>query len=164
GAKRRGEGGFDKPARFGVHRARTMSADLKRLSANWNYPTAVRFGVGRIAELSEACRAARIARPLFVTDPGLANAPMVHDALASLGASAVAFSAIRGNPVEANVIEGVAAFRAHHADGVVAFGGGSALDCGKAIAFMSGQTRPIFEFEDVADWWTRADPKGIAPV
>jgi len=137
-------------------------SDLEKLTANWNYPTAIRFGVGRIAELKDACKAAGIARPLLVTDPGLAALPMVEDAAAAAGAPV--FSAVKPNPVERNVTEGVAAYRARNADGVIAFGGGSALDCGKAIAFMSGQSRPIWDFEDVGDWWTRADAKGIAPV
>jgi alcohol dehydrogenase len=139
-----------------------VTDDLKRLTNNWNYPTAIRFGVGRIAELGDACKAAGISRPLLVTDPGLAGSAMVKDALAATGAAL--FSDIKPNPVGRNVSDGVAAYRAHKADGVIAFGGGSALDAGKAIAFMSGQTRPLWDFEDVRDWSTRADPKGIAPV
>jgi alcohol dehydrogenase class IV len=135
--------------------------------ADWNYPTAVRFGPGRIGELPNAVRAAGIAKPLFVTDPNLARLPMVADALASLqtaGISAELFSDIRPNPVEANLTAGVAAFRAGGHDGVIAFGGGSALDAGKLIAFMSAQIRPVWDFEDVGDWWTRANAEGIAPV
>jgi alcohol dehydrogenase class IV len=135
--------------------------------ANWNYPTSVRFGAGRIAELADACKAAGMSRPLFVTDPGLAAMPIARDAFASLkaaGLDAAMFSSIKSNPVETNVAEGVAALRAGKHDGVVAFGGGSALDVGKVIAFMAGQTRPMWDFEDVGDWWTRADPNGIAPV
>lgn len=135
--------------------------------ANWNYPTSVRFGAGRIAELADACKAAGIARPLFVTDLGLAAMPIARDAFESLtkaGLGAAMFSNIKSNPVESNVAEGVAALRAGKHDGVVAFGGGSALDVGKVIAFMAGQTRPMWDFEDIGDWWTRADPKGIAPV
>jgi alcohol dehydrogenase class IV len=135
---------------------------VSKLVANWNYPTAIRFGAGRIAELPEACRVAGIARPLLVTDPGLAGMAMVQDAVAATGAAL--FADLKPNPVERNVSDGVAAYRAHRADGVIAFGGGSALDCGKAIAFMSGQTRPIWDYEDIGDWWTRADPQGIAPV
>ena len=137
------------------------------LRGNWNYPTAVRFGAGRIAELPAACGELGIARPLLVTDPGLADLPMVKDAVAncrSAGLGAGLFSNIKGNPTGANVDAGVAAYRAGDHDGVVAFGGGSALDAGKAIAFMSGQTRPIWDFEDVGDNWTRADPAGIAPI
>jgi alcohol dehydrogenase class IV len=135
--------------------------------ADWNYPTSVRFGAGRIAELPEAVKAAGIARPLVVTDPNLARLPMVADALASLrsaGLSTDVFSDIRPNPVEANIAAGVAAFRAGGHDGVVAFGGGSALDAGKLIAFMSAQVRPVWDFEDVGDWWTRANADAIAPV
>ncbi len=135
--------------------------------ANWNYPTSVRFGAGRIAELGEACKSAGIMRPLLVTDPGLAQLAMVRqafEALTEAGLDAAMFSNIKSNPVETNVADGVAVLREGKHDGVVAFGGGSALDVGKVIAFMAGQTRPMWDFEDVDDWWTRADPKGIAPV
>jgi alcohol dehydrogenase class IV len=135
--------------------------------ANWNYPTSVWFGPGRIAELPDAVRSAGITRPLFVTDPNLARLPMVADAVASLRAAdfpATQFSDIRPNPVEANIAAGVAAFRAGGHDGVVAFGGGSALDAGKLIAFMTAQVRPVWDFEDVGDWWTRANADAIAPI
>lgn len=137
------------------------------LIANWSYPTTVRFGPGRIAELANACRGAGIRSPLFVTDPGLSALPIVSDALSGLeeaGLSTVLFSDIQANPVASNVDTGVRLYREGHHDGVVAFGGGSALDTAKAIAFMSGQLRPIWDFEDREDWWTRADPTGIAPV
>jgi alcohol dehydrogenase class IV len=138
-----------------------------QLRGNWNYPTSVRFGAGRIAELPEAVTAAGMRRPLLVTDPRLAAMPMVTEALAALDAGGIpcaVFSDVRPNPIAANVEAGVRALRADGHDGVVAFGGGSALDVGKVIAFMAGQTRPMWDFEDVGDWWTRADPKGIAPV
>jgi alcohol dehydrogenase len=134
------------------------------LRANWNYPTSVRFGAGRISELADAVRAAGISRPLFVTDPHLATLPMTREALAHLegaGISTTLFSDIRPNPVEANIRDGVLAFAGH--DGVVAFGGGSALDAGKLVAFMAGQTRPIWDFEDIGDNWKRAEGP-IAPV
>lgn len=135
--------------------------------ATWSWPTTARFGAGRVGELAEACRAAGIAKPLLVTDPGLAALPMTARVLATLRAEGVpvaVFSAVKANPTGENVAEGVAAFRAGGHDGVIAFGGGSALDCGKAVAFMAGQKRPIWDFEDIGDWWTRADPAGIAPV
>ena len=132
-------------------------------NANWNYPTAIRFGAGRIAELPEACRSLGMARPLVVTDPGLAEMPMLRSALGTLPAAAL-FSSIRSNPVGADVEAGVAAYRRGGHDGVVAFGGGSALDVGKVVAFMSGQSRPLWDFEDIGDWWSRAEPAGIAPV
>jgi alcohol dehydrogenase len=137
------------------------------LHANWNYPTAVRFGAGRLRELAAACRAEGIERPLLVTDSGLAAAPITVRALEELrgaGLGVALFADIKPNPVAANLEAGLAAYRSGRHDGVVAFGGGSGLDMGKLIAFMSGQTRPIWDFEDIGDWWTRADPRGIAPV
>lgn len=138
-----------------------------QLRGNWNYPTTIRFGAGRVSELPEAVKGAGIARPLLVTDPFLAGLAMVAQAKAALDAAGLpcaVFSQVQPNPVAANVEAGVAAYRAGGHDGVVAFGGGSALDAGKVIAFMAGQSRPIWDFEDVGDWWTRADPAGIAPI
>ncbi|MBJ3778448.1 iron-containing alcohol dehydrogenase [Acuticoccus mangrovi] len=137
------------------------------LSANWSYPTAIRFGAGRIAELAGACRRAGILRPLFVTDRGLAALAMTGEAIALLEAEGLApgvFSEVQSNPTDRNLAAGLAAYRAGGHDGVVAFGGGSALDLGKLVAFMPGQTRPVWDFEDVDDWWRRADADAIAPV
>lgn len=136
-------------------------------TANWNYPTSVRFGVGRIKELPELCKSVGMLRPLLVTDRGLGSAPITTAALDSLkqaGLGAALFSDLKPNPMESNLDAGLAAYRAGKHDGVVAFGGGSGLDMGKLIAFMSGQARPVWDFEDIGDWWTRADPRGIAPV
>jgi alcohol dehydrogenase class IV len=133
------------------------------LTGNWNYPTSVKLGAGRIAELPQHVAAAGVKRPLFVTDPGLADVAMTQNAFASLNNAAL-FSAIKPNPTGANIDAGVAAYRAGGHDGVVAFGGGSALDAGKAIAFAAGQTRPLWDFEDIGDYWTRADAAAIAPV
>ncbi|WP_137975068.1 iron-containing alcohol dehydrogenase [Pseudomonas sp. F(2018)] len=136
-------------------------------TANWNYPTSVRFGAGRIQELPELCKSIGMLRPLLVTDRGLGSAPITTAALDSLkqaGLGAALFSDLKPNPVESNLDAGLAAYRAGKHDGVVAFGGGSGLDMGKLIAFMSGQARPVWDFEDIGDWWTRADPRGIAPV
>ncbi len=133
------------------------------LRGNWNYPTRIWAGPGRISELPAACAELGIKRPLLVTDTGLKDSAMVRRAL-SLLSSAALFADVRGNPVAANVEAGLAVYLSGGHDGVVAFGGGSALDAGKVIAFMAGQTRPLWDFEDVGDWWTRADPKGIAPV
>jgi alcohol dehydrogenase class IV len=141
--------------------------DLSRFTVNWNYPTAVRFGIGRIADLADACQALGMQHPLLVTDPGLAKLPMITDAIArneEAGLPTGLFSDLQGNPVEQNVIDGVAAYRAGGHDGVIAFGGGSALDTAKAIALMVGQTRRIFDFEDREDWYTRVDVAGMAPV
>ena len=136
-------------------------------SANWSYPTTIRFGAGRIDELAAACVAAGITRPLFVTDPGLAALPVTAGALgvlAAAGLPAGVFTEVQPNPTEANVAAGLRALRDGGHDGVIAFGGGSALDAGKVVAFMSGQSRALWEFEDIGDRWTRADPAGIAPV
>jgi alcohol dehydrogenase class IV len=131
-------------------------------NANWNYPTAIRFGAGRAAELPDACRSLGIDHPLLVTDPALAEMPMVREAVAAAGAGL--FCALHPNPVGGDVEAGLAGYREGGHDGVIAFGGGSALDVGKVVAFMSGQSRPLWDFEDREDWWTRADPAGIAPV
>lgn len=136
-------------------------------TANWNYPTAVRFGVGRIQDLPVACAELGMKRPLLITDPGLAELPMVKDAITATTACGIPtalFSGIRANPCGADVEAGLAVFRHGRHDGVIAMGGGSALDAGKVVAFMSGQARPLWDFEDVDDWWTRADPNGIAPT
>ncbi|HEU4475755.1 MAG TPA: iron-containing alcohol dehydrogenase, partial [Methyloceanibacter sp.] len=130
-------------------------------TANWSYPTAIRFGPGRIKELAEACKSAGIDRPLLVTDAGLAKLPitqMALDLIKQAGMKVAMFSDVQPNPVDANVDAGVAVFRDGKHDGVIAFGGGSGLDTGKVIAFMAGQTRPLWDFEDIGDWWTRADP------
>jgi alcohol dehydrogenase class IV len=141
-----------------------MGTNLPR--GNWNYPTAVRFGWNRITELPDHCRDLGMKRPLVVTDPGLAGLPMVAELVArneAAGLSTAVFSAIKANPNGRNVTDGVEAFRAHSADGVIAFGGGSALDAGKAVALMVGQDRPLWDFEDKDDWWTRVKVEGIAP-
>ena len=135
--------------------------------ANWNYPTAIRFGAGRIAELPDALRATGIKKPLLVTDAGLVNLPVTQNAIKLLkdaGFEVGVFADVKPNPISANVNAGVEVLRKGGHDGVIAFGGGSGLDVGKVIAFMAGQTRPMWDFEDIGDWWTRADPKGILPI
>lgn len=137
------------------------------LTGNWTYPTAIRFGAGRLGELPEACAEAGITRPLLVTDRGLAELPITRAALDILEASGLGrglFAEVDPNPNEKNLEAGVEAYRAGGHDGVIAFGGGSGLDLGKMIAFMSGQTRPVWHFEDIDDWWRRADADAIAPI
>ena len=137
------------------------------LTGNWSYPTAVRFGAGRISELGEACAAAGISRPLLVTDRGLAGLPITDRAreiMAAAGLGDALFAEVDPNPNEINLAAGVAAYRAGGHDGVIAFGGGSGLDLGKMVAFMAGQTQPVWDFEDIGDWWTRADADAIAPI
>ena len=139
----------------------------RKLRGNWNFPTLIRFGPGRIAELPDACRSLGMMRPLLVTDPALAALPMIATAVKSCrdaGLGCEVYSDVQGNPVEANVSGGVAAYRQARHDGVIAFGGGSALDAAKAIALMVGQDRSIWDFEDREDWYTRVSVDGMAPV
>jgi len=144
-----------------------MSIDAAALRGNWNYPTSVKFGCGRISELADHCKALGMKRPLLITDPGLADLPMVKQAIErnkNAGLPTGLFSQVQGNPTGKNVEDGVRAFKDGNHDGVIAFGGGSALDAAKAVALMVGQKRPLFDFEDVDDWFTRVDVAGMAPV
>lgn len=137
------------------------------LTANWSYPTAIRLGAGRISELPEVCANAGIKKPLLVTDAGLVSLPITAKTVAIMkegGLGDAVFSDVQPNPDDLQLAAGLEVYKAGGFDGVIAFGGGSALDLAKAIAFMSGQTRPVWDFEDIGDWWTRADPAGIAPV
>ncbi len=137
------------------------------LTGNWSYPTSIKFGAGRIAELPEACAQARMTRPLLVTDRGLRDLPITTGTLDIMEASGLGraiFAEVDPNPNELNLAAGLEVYKAGGHDGVIAFGGGSGLDLGKMVAFMSGQTRPVWDFEDIGDWWTRADPDGIAPI
>jgi alcohol dehydrogenase class IV len=137
------------------------------LTANWSYPTAIRFGAGRIKGLPAACAVAGIKRPLLVTDRGLATLPVTAatlDILEAAGLGRGLFADVNPNPNETNLEAGIQAFKAGNHDGVIAFGGGSGLDLGKLIAFQAGQTRPVWDFEDIGDWWTRADGDAIAPI
>lgn len=137
------------------------------MNTNWSYPTKIRFGVDRINELGDACTEAGMRNPLLVTDPGIAALPITQqaiDAIKSSGLSCAVFSSIKPNPTSQNVQDGVAVLHEGQHDGVVAFGGGSGLDAGKVIAFMQGQSRPIWDFEDIGDWWTRADSNQILPI
>jgi alcohol dehydrogenase class IV len=137
------------------------------ITANWSYPTAVKLGAGRIRELADHCKALGMKRPLLVTDRGLASMAITGRALDILEAGGLGraiFADVDPNPNERNLDDGVRAFKAGGHDGVVAFGGGSGLDLGKCVAFMAGQTRPVWDFEDVGDWWTRASVEGIAPI
>ena len=137
------------------------------ITANWSYPTAIKFGAGRIKELADHCKAVGMKKPLLVTDRGLSTMAITQNALDILEAAGLGramFAEVDPNPTDKNLEAGVKAFKAGGHDGVVAFGGGSGLDLGKAVAFMAGQTRPVWDFEDVGDWWTRANSDGIAPI
>ena len=136
-------------------------------SMNWSYPTAIKFGPGRISELAEHARSVGMARPLLVTDKALAVLPITVaalDILEAAGLGRAVFSEVDPNPNEINMEAGLAVYRAGNHDGVICFGGGSALDLGKMIALMVGQTRPVWDFEDVGDWWTRVDASKVAPI
>lgn len=137
------------------------------ITANWSYPTSIKFGAGRIKELADHCKTVGIKKPLLITDRGLATMPITQNALDILDAAGLGraiFADVDSNPTDVNLDAGVKAFKAGGHDGVIAFGGGSGLDLGKAVAFMAGQTRPVWDFEDVGDWWTRASVEGIAPI
>ena len=136
-------------------------------AVNWNYPTAIKAGPGRIKELPVYCRELGMQSPLLVTDPGLAAMPMIGDAVAACrdaGLDCGVFHDIKGNPTGRNVDDGVVAFKRGRHDGVIAFGGGSAVDAAKAIALMAGQDRPLWDFEDVGDNYLRVNVAGMAPV
>lgn len=154
--------------RYGVgYGTRSASTGALPAAMNWNYPTPIKFGAGRIKELPETLDELGIRRPLLVTDPGLSNLPMVGDAKElcdKAGKPCAIFSDVQGNPVEANVTAGVNAYREADCDGVIAFGGGSALDAAKCVALMVGQNRPLWDFEDREDWYTRVNVEGMAPV
>ncbi len=137
------------------------------MKTNWNYPTSMWVGENRIKDLPEACKNLNISSPLFVTDKDLINLDMTKNIIFEVRKkfnTLFIFSNFSGNPIGENVEEGVFEFKKNKCDGVIAFGGGSGLDVGKAIAFMSGQTRPIWDFEDVGDYWKRANEKNIAPI
>jgi alcohol dehydrogenase class IV len=137
------------------------------MRSNWNYPTTIWVGENRCKDLNIACENLHIINPLFVTDKDLINLPMVKSIISHLKKKfhkLSLFSNFTGNPIGENVDEGVKVFNENKCDGIIAFGGGSGLDVGKAIAFMSGQSRPIWDFEDIGDYWTRADESKILPI
>ena len=137
------------------------------LIGNWSYPTQIKFGAGRIREISDACNQANIKKPLLITDKGLSNLPITSRTLQLMkeaGLGDALFSNVDPNPNEKNLNSGITAFKEGNHDGVIAFGGGSGLDLGKLVAFMVGQDRSVWDFEDVSDWWTRANPNTIFPI
>ena len=137
------------------------------LSARWTYPTTIHVGAGKAADLAKHAAALGLKRPLVVTDKGLAGLPMIAAAMERLlaaGLRAALFSEVQGNPTDLNLAAGIEAFRAGDHDGVIAIGGGSAMDVGKLVALMEGQTIPVWDLEDIGDWWTRADADAIHKV
>jgi alcohol dehydrogenase class IV len=144
-----------------------MPSDYSNLTGNWNYPNSIKAGAGAIKDLPAHCKALGMSSPLLITDPGLAVLPMTQNCVEhcrATGLNCAVFSEIKLNPTDKNVSDGVVAYKAGGHDGVIAFGGGSGLDVAKAVALMVGQDRPIFDFEDVGDNWTRVDTSGVAPV
>ena len=136
-------------------------------SADWNYPTQIRFGAGRIAELADACFTIGITRPLLITDQKLAELSMVRECITANEATSLPtglFSDVKSNPTGKTVENGVTAYREGNHDGIITLGGGSAMDVGKAVALLAGQTIPLWEFEDLGDNWKRADARFIAPI
>lgn len=137
------------------------------MTGNWNYPTPIRFGAGRITELAETCSELGMRKPLLVTDPDLVSLPPVQEAEASLrlaGLPFATYSGVKANPHEGSVMDGVEAYRSAQCDGVIALGGGSPLDAGKAVALMVGQDRPIFDFVDEGDNFKRVKAEAVAPI
>jgi alcohol dehydrogenase class IV len=144
-----------------------MPSDYSNLTGNWNYPNSIKAGAGAIKDLPAHCKALGMSSPLLITDPGLAVLPMTQNCVEhcrATGLNCAVFSEMKLNPTDKNVSDGVVAYKAGGHDGVIAFGGGSGLDVAKAVALMVGQDRPIFDFEDVGDNWTRVDTSGVAPV
>ena len=137
------------------------------LIANWSYPTSIRFGAGRVVEIADACKTIGITKPLLVTDRGLAKLDITFktlDLLYKAGLGRSIFSEVDSNPTEINAFAGIKMFFEGKHDGVIAFGGGSGIDLGKLVAFMIGQKRPIWDFEDIGNWWTRAETNKIMPI
>ena len=134
------------------------------MSMNWNYPTSIWFGEKRINEIQKACESLNIKKPLIVTDPGILKTDIVEKINQSLNSKANIFSDVQSNPTGNNVEQGVLYFNANSNDGVIAVGGGSGMDVGKGIAFMAGQNRPLWDFEDIGDYWTRANSEVIKPI
>ncbi len=131
---------------------------------NWNYPTPIWFGLNRAKEIENACNNLNIKKPLIVTDPGILKTNIISKINNALNNEAVIYSDVQGNPTGSNVMNGVKVFHLGKHDGVIAVGGGSGMDVGKGIAFMAGQSRPIWDFEDIGDYWTRADSTKIYPI
>jgi len=131
---------------------------------NWNYPTTIWFGINRIKDIQKACNDLNMKNPLIVTDPGILQTDIINKINNSLNQSANIFSNVKSNPTGQNVEEGVTQFNQNNHDGVIAVGGGSGMDTGKGIAFMSKQERPLWDFEDIGDWWTRANSDVIFPI
>ena len=134
------------------------------MSMNWNYPTTIWFGNQRINEIQKACESLNIRKPLIVTDPGILKTNIIEKINSSLVNKSNIFSEVQSNPTGNNVELGVSYFNSNSHDGVIAVGGGSGMDVGKGIAFMAGQDRPLWDFEDIGDYWTRANSEAIKPI
>jgi len=136
-------------------------------TTNWNYPTPIWFGLNRITEIDSALKELGITKPLIVTDPQFAendSFKKISETLDNKSIQYSIFTEIKGNPTGKNVTDGVAKFRSESHDGVIAIGGGSSLDAGKAIAFMSSQSENLWFFEDIGDNWTKAVTENLPKV
>ncbi|MFL2534299.1 MAG: iron-containing alcohol dehydrogenase [Alphaproteobacteria bacterium] len=131
---------------------------------NWNYPTNIWFGVDRAKQIQEACNQLNVKNPLIVTDPGLLKTPIIDQINSDLSKKTTVYSEVQGNPTGSNVTNGVKVFLDGNHDGVIAIGGGSGMDAGKGIAFLAHQSLPLWDFEDIGDWWTKADSSVIKPI
>ena len=133
-------------------------------NSNWSYPTNILFGENRVKEIQKVCNELNISNPLIVTDPGILKTNIIEKIQSSLTNKAMIYSDVQSNPNGKNVSEGVIQFNLNNNDGVIAVGGGSGMDVGKGIAFMAKQKRPLWDFEDIDDWWTRANSDVIFPI
>ncbi len=133
-------------------------------NSNWSYPTNILFGENRVKEIQKVCNELNISNPLIVTDPGILKTNIIEKIQSSLTNKAIIYSDVQSNPTGKNVSEGVIQFNLNNNDGVIAVGGGSGMDVGKGIAFMAKQKRPLWDFEDIDDWWTRANADVIFPI
>ena len=131
---------------------------------NWNYPTNIWFGIDRAKQIQEACNQLNVKNPLIVTDPGLLKTPIIDQINSDLSKKTIVYSEVQGNPTGSNVTNGVKVFLDGNHDGVIAIGGGSGMDAGKGIAFLAHQSLPLWDFEDIGDWWTKADSSVIKPI
>jgi alcohol dehydrogenase class IV len=120
----------------------------------WSFPTTIVFGAGAVATVADQVKRIGGKRALVVCDAGVVKvgiAERVRSILEKGGVPAAVFDKVDPNPVEQNVFDGVAAYRAHDANVIVSVGGGSPLDAGKLIALKVTHERPLVDFDDAVD-------------